>query len=52
MRTFKERYREHCTSIATPKKERQSGKSGITVRGQVEAKKLKSELAAHTSGNF
>ena len=47
MRTFKERYREHCTSIATPKKERQSGKSGVTVREQVEAKKLKSELAAH-----
>ena len=46
MRTFKERYREHCTSISTPKKDRASGGSVLSIRDQIEVKKQKSELAA------
>ena len=47
MRTFKERYREHCTSLTTPKKERQNSSSVLSIQDQIDTKKQKSELAAH-----
>ena len=47
MRTFKERYREHCTSISTPKKEKTNSSSTVTIKEQIEIKKQKSEFAAH-----
>ena len=43
MRPFKERYREHMTSISTPKKD----KPGCTIKDQIETKKQKSEFSAH-----
>ena len=42
-RPFKERWREHMTSISTPKKE----KPGNSIKDQIEVKKQKSEFAAH-----